>query len=104
PKGQLDWNMEGRVDLARNDGKLAIAGGALDGTLALSGSLPIPGTARVWHDIALLLRADGEKLSLEKLELHESDREVSDRTLSATGTVEIPAFHPRSATVSLKAD
>lgn len=100
--GSLSWNMDGTVALV--DGKLASA--AVTGTLDVTGAaLKLPHTDRRYHDIALAVKAAPTGLTIESLAAHESDVEVADRTLTATGSVTWDSLlHPTAAHLDLAAD
>jgi hypothetical protein len=60
------------------------------GSLALDGArFAVPGSSRALDGVRLALRGQGSALSLERLEAHEHDREKSDRTLVATGAIDL---------------
>ncbi|HQY61163.1 MAG TPA: hypothetical protein PK141_07210 [Polyangiaceae bacterium] len=50
----------------------------------------VPGSSRTFEGVKLVLRGQGDGLAIEKLELHEHDREKADRVLSAHGRFAIP--------------
>jgi hypothetical protein len=104
PKGELDWNMDARIDLEKRDGGVALGGGSLDGKLTVDGTLPIPESRRQYDRIALAVDAKDDAISLERLELHESDREVKDRLLRVSGKIELSSMLPKSASLTIAAD
>lgn len=100
--GSLTWNMDGTVALV--GGKLATA--AVTGTLDVTGAaVELPHTDRRYHDIALAVKAAPTGLAIESLSAHETDVEVADRTLTASGTVAWDSLlHPTAAHLDLAAD
>lgn len=94
-KGTLDWNMTGELTLASSDGVRRIADATLTGDLRLEkGSVPVPKSQRRYHDVEIALAATREALRIDKLELHETDRDKKDRYLSARGRVPWQKLRP----------
>ncbi len=50
----------------------------------------VPGSSRTLDGVTVVLRGQGDGLAIEKLEVHEHDREKADRVLSARGRFAIP--------------
>ncbi len=99
PEGTLDaaLSADATIMIAPDGRKLRDLG--LKGPLALHhAALRIPGTSRRLHDVALRLAGDGDRLAIETLEAHESDRDVADRKLVARG-----AYAVRTRDVELHA-
>jgi TamB, inner membrane protein subunit of TAM complex len=102
--GRLDWNMNGKIRLASHDGVRRVDDASLEGPLALTnGTIPIPGTNRKYHDVALRLAAAPEGLRIETLEAHESDREKSDRYFKAHGELAWTRLRPEHVDLELDA-
>ncbi len=102
--GRLSWDMTAKLALVRSAGGLAVERADVLGTLDIVGGvLAVPGTGRRWHDIDLSIASEPTGLRLRRVALHESDRQVSDRRLEASGFVAWDRFHPQHVDVSLSA-
>lgn len=103
-KGTLDWKMDGDVTLASSGGVRRLADAVLVGDLSLTkGSVPIPKSTRRYHDVALIVSATRDALRIDKLELHESDREKQDRRLSLSGRLPWQKLRPERVELQVEA-
>src|SRR4029434_9015082 len=57
PKGTLNWDMKARVALKKKREATEVEDASLDGNLAIRGTIPIPGTKRVYENVDIALRA-----------------------------------------------
>jgi len=102
--GKLAWAMTVDLGLAQTPTGSVIDRAVVEGTLDVrDGSLAIPDSARVWHDIDLQIAGAPEGIRLSKLELHESDRQLANRTLSVSGLVTLAGTKPQKAELLLEA-
>lgn len=102
--GKLAWAMTADLGLAKTPTGTVVDRAVIDGTLDVrDGSLAIPNSTRVWHDIDLQVAGDPDGIRLTKLELHESDRQLANRTLSVSGLVTLAGAKPQKAELLLEA-
>ncbi|MCS6898309.1 MAG: hypothetical protein RMJ98_01185 [Myxococcales bacterium] len=102
-EGIVDSDFRAQLDVTSVDGVTRPSKVTFQGDLKLSdGSFQIPGASRTLHGLGFQLSGDGDSLHLQKLELHESDREQSDRSILASGQVVFDGTTPREATLDLK--
>ncbi len=101
--GRLTTDLGGAFTVVRGaDGVTVVEQAALTGALALTGgAFALPHTDRRWHDIGLALAGEPRGLRLATLDVHESDAQVPDRTLHASGLVVLETGQPRTASLVL---
>jgi len=104
PKGALDWNMDALITLAKKNGKTVVDEGKLEGQLKIAGTIPLPGSKRVYEDVDISILAKGETLTIERVQAKESDVEVKGRSFSLTGSLVLDKLKPKKVDVSVKAD
>lgn len=102
PKGALDWDMKVHVDLTKSGKKTVVKEASVDGSIDFKGNIPIPGTPRMYQDVDLAIRAAGTQVSLERLSLKESDKEVKDRSFFVNGTLVLDKLRPTKVDLTLK--
>ena len=103
-KGTFNWHMDGKFSLASTDGARRLADATLDGQLSLTdGSVPIPKSKRRYEHVELAISAAHDALGIEKLELHEADREKPDRRISITGRVPWRKLRPDRLDLEIQA-
>ncbi len=102
-KGDLDWNMDGKVALASHDGIRALADAWIEGKLTLAhGEVPIPQSSRVYKNIELDVSASKDALSINQLSARESDREKKSRSLDLHAKVGWEKLRPQSIALDLQ--
>ena len=96
--GQLDWKVDGKLQLdpKPSDGEPALAADtALDGELRLEDALvSIPKSKRTYRNIQARIRHDARTVNIERLELHEGDRDKKDRTVDVHGRIDLEKWKP----------
>lgn len=103
-KGTLDWKMNGELTLGSHDGVRKLSDAILTGELAiLDGVIPIPKSSRHYDQVELRISASKEALRIEKLDLHESDREKKDRRLSVSGRLPWQRLRPERVELAIRA-
>ncbi len=108
--GKLRADLDGNFALVRDARGIAIDRAAVTGGLAIhGGAFAIPNSERRWHDIGLELAGDPHGVRLVTLDVHESDAQVPDRHLHASGLVALAGvgaldpLKPQTVSVSLSA-
>ncbi len=100
--GVLDWDMTANVALVHKPGGFAIDKLAVTGTLDVSGGeVRVPDSKRIWRNIRLSIASEPNGLRLRTFEMHESDREIADRVIRASGFLTLERFTPQQATLAL---
>ena len=93
-ESELDGSRKPKLADARFSGGI----GLQDGVIGL------PGTGRSFHDVQFVLKALPTAIALERLEVHETDLQQSDRFIKASGEVELDGLEPGKAALSLELD
>ena len=104
PKGALDWKMGAKITLEKKDEKTALKSARLDGPLKITGTVPLPNSKRVYHDVDISILAANETITIERIAAKESDVEVKDRSFSLSGTLVLEKLKPKRLDVALKSD
>ena len=101
--GRLRTDLGGTFTIVRGPaGVVVVEEANLTGALAVSGgAFALPHASRRWHDIALELVGDPRGLRLGRLDVHETDAQVPDRTLHASGLLVLAKGKPQTASVVL---
>ena len=103
-RGTLDWDMKADLTLASSDGVRRMAEATLLGELSITqASVPLPKSKRRYDGVELAIRATREALRIDKLELHESDREKKDRRLTIKGHLPWNNLRPERVELSVDA-
>ncbi len=103
-QGTFDWDMQGELVLASTDGVRRLADATLLGDLSITkGSVPIPESKRRFHGVELAIRATRDALRIDKLEVHESDREKKDRRIFVTGQLPWSRLRPERVELAIDA-
>lgn len=101
--GSLRWDMRADLGLVRRQGHLVLDRAAVDGTLAIhGGSFAIPHSTRSWHDIELEIAGDPQGVRLTTLDVHESDRQLADRRIHASGLLTVDRLTPTHVALALE--
>jgi len=102
--GRLDWDMRGAFGLTVSKKARTLNKAEVNGKLTLTkGSLGIPGSARVYHDVGLELVAQNDPIKTLKLVALESDLQNPKRSLSLSGSMSWDKLTPKSASLDLAA-
>ncbi|MEJ7599234.1 MAG: translocation/assembly module TamB domain-containing protein [Kofleriaceae bacterium] len=99
--GRFRWAMQADVGLVLATRKLDRVN--VTGSLAITGgSFVLPHTGRSWRGIDLEIAGDPDGVRLVGLELHERDRQRTDRTLHASGLLAITDLKPTRLALALR--